>query len=119
MPARRRHYGKEYQVYYLLNSNLNIILNLFFTGVIGYNKQLVNPDDLQKHYGKVTDTGTTIRESGGNPSAVFYLSRPDDDINIDLIRIEKAGQAILSEDEWKGKKSALIYTLGFLVACPP
>jgi hypothetical protein len=45
----------------------------------------------------------------GDNVTAFYLSRPDEDVNIDLIRIEKSGQIILSEDEWKKKESSLIY----------
>ena len=46
----------------------------------------------------------------GDLVTVYYLSKTtDENINIDLIQIEKDGQIIVDESEFKKKESALIY----------
>ena len=46
----------------------------------------------------------------GDIVTVYYLSKTtDENINIDLVQIEKDGQIIVDESEFKKKESALIY----------
>jgi hypothetical protein len=46
----------------------------------------------------------------GDTLTVYYLSKAtDENINIDLVQIERRGQIIVDQNEYKKKESALIY----------
>lgn len=119
---------------------------LYFTlAYIGYNKQFIQLDKLDKYQGQVYDRGITTRKSGKHSSTVFYIrlvglnetlgiyrmdgyyqglvselkpgdlvtvyydSKSSNNINIDLVQIEKGDEIIVDAEEYKKKESALIY----------
>jgi len=45
----------------------------------------------------------------GDEVTVYYVSRPNDDINIDLVQIENGERIIVDAEEFKNKESFLIY----------
>jgi hypothetical protein len=45
----------------------------------------------------------------GDEATVYYVSRPNDDINIDLVQIENDSKIIVHADEFREKESFLIY----------
>jgi hypothetical protein len=117
----------------------------FSLAYIGYNKQFIQIDTLDKYQGQVLDRGITVRRSGkydptvfyirlvglnetlgiyrmngdyqglinelkpGDQVTVYYDSKPNDDVNIDLVQIEKDDKIIVDSKEFKKKESALIY----------
>ncbi len=122
----------------------------FSLAYIGYEKQLIQIDKLDKYEGQVFDRGITVRRSGKHKPTVFYIrlvglnetlgiyrmegnyqglinelrpgdrvtvyydSKPNDDVNIDLVQIEKGDRIIVDAKEFKDKESALIY-IGLII----
>ena len=60
---------------------------------------------MEKDYSGLVD-----KIQPGDTVTVYYLrSKTDENINIDLVQIEKDGQIIVDQKEFKKKESALIY----------
>lgn len=59
---------------------------------------------MEKDYAELID-----KIQPGDTITVFYLSSKTEDINIDLVQIEKDGHVIVDQNEFKKKESALIY----------
>jgi len=45
----------------------------------------------------------------GDEVTIYYVSRPNDDVNIDLVQIENGEKVIVNAEEFKNKESSLIY----------
>ena len=45
----------------------------------------------------------------GDEVTIYYVSRPNDDVNIDLVQIENGEKVIVNAEEFKNRESSLIY----------
>ena len=76
---------------------------VFYVSITGLN-QILGLYRMDKDYSGLID-----KLRPGEVITVYFINRPNDTINIDLVQIEKDGQIIIEETEYKKKESALIY----------
>jgi len=76
---------------------------VFYIRLIGLNETL-GIYRMNNNYQELVD-----RLVPGDEVTVYYVSRPSNDVNIDLVQIENRERIIVNAEEFKNKESSLVY----------